>query len=181
MLQVPSLQRENVQGEIRMCPSGKYVKPMAMRPEDFDIVDIAHHLSRLCRYNGGTAGYLSVAEHCVKVSQHLIDSGYEDLALEGLMHDLFEAYGGDIVNPLKSLPAFAFFRRMEARAEAVAAPVFKLAYDPDKGGWPEQVHIADKECGRIERLECRDDPASAMHWEDAKALFLLWYQRLRRV
>jgi len=36
--------------------------------DDIDIVDIAHALSMLCRYNGHTKRFYSVAEHCYLLS-----------------------------------------------------------------------------------------------------------------
>lgn len=86
----------------------KDVDLLAMKPEDFNIEEIAHALSLQCRYNGHTARFYSVAEHSVRVSeaidrelQDASPTGRAQLAFEGLMHDAAEAYTGDIVSPLK--------------------------------------------------------------------------------
>jgi len=40
--------------------------------DDIDINDIAHSLSKLCRFAGHTKKFYSVAEHCVHVSNVLV-------------------------------------------------------------------------------------------------------------
>jgi hypothetical protein len=55
-------------------------------PEMVEIVDVAHHLSLLCRFNGAVRSFYSVAEHCVRASFH-VDKRY---ALRALLHDATE-------------------------------------------------------------------------------------------
>ena len=43
-------------------------------PEDILIEDIAVHLSRIARWNGGTKKFYSVAEHCCAVQHGLSPS-----------------------------------------------------------------------------------------------------------
>lgn len=76
------------------------------RPEDFCIEDVAHGLSRICRYTGACDQHLSVAEHSVHISDWLLDTeGCKRLALIGLMHDAPEALSGfgDVSRPSKGL------------------------------------------------------------------------------
>jgi 5'-deoxynucleotidase YfbR-like HD superfamily hydrolase len=71
--------------------------PLDPRPEDFVIEDIAHGLSNICRYNGHTREFYSVAEHCVLMSQCVSP----EAAFLALMHDASEAYVCDVPKPLK--------------------------------------------------------------------------------
>jgi hypothetical protein len=79
--------------------SGKAFYVTDPKPEDIDILDIAHSLSMQCRYNGHTKGFYSVAEHSVLVA-NLVPPR---LRLQALLHDASEAYVGDVIRPIKRL------------------------------------------------------------------------------
>lgn len=70
-------------------PTASMIKP----------VDIAHALSRLCRFNGHTRAHYSVAQHSLIVAS-LVPVEYQ---LVALLHDATEAYIGDMTQPLKAV------------------------------------------------------------------------------
>ena len=93
--------------------SGEKMYPLDPRPEEVKIVDIAHALSNLCRFNGHCNEFYSVAEHSCHVfdylsGKHLDKPGAIDLEIRfsGLMHDSSEAYLLDFPRPLKQSPEF---------------------------------------------------------------------------
>ena len=68
-------------------------------PHDILIEDIAVHLSRIARWNGGTYRFYSVAEHCCRCCD--IAGDKDKLLL--LLHDAEEAYWGDTISTVKSI------------------------------------------------------------------------------
>lgn len=121
--------------------SGVQYWPAAPRVQDVRIIDIAHHLSMLCRFTGACRFFYSVAEHSVLVSQIVPP----EHALCGLLHDATEAYTNDINKPLKrSLPDY---QNIEALNWTVIADKFGLPWE-----MPEQVHAADYAMLRTEQV-----------------------------
>jgi hypothetical protein len=102
--------------------TGRRFVPRDPRPEDFDIRDVAHSLSLLCRFNGHCRQFYSVAEHSVRVSRVCPP----EAALWGLLHDLGEAYIGDLPRPIK--PMFPAFEEVETRLLRTAAVAFDLPW-----------------------------------------------------
>lgn len=100
--------------------SGRKVFPLDFRIEMFDIKDVAHALSNICRFVGHTPRFYSVAEHCCLVSDEVWrrTQDYEQ-TLQGLLHDASEAYLGDLSNPLKSSEEFGFYKSVERGIEQV--------------------------------------------------------------
>lgn len=95
-------------------------RPEAMR---YDIVVIAHSLSKLCRFTGHVSGnaIYSVAQHSVLVSRMVP----LEHALDGLLHDAHEAYVGDMSAPLKLLcPDYC---RVERAVEVACRRSFGLS------------------------------------------------------
>lgn len=109
--------------------SGHLIDIENLTSEDISLDDIAHHLSKICRFNGATpldVNY-SVGEHCINLSKYLLDKKYINLAKAALLHDASEAFLSDIVSPIKHcLPDY---KKLELNVQSV---IFKkyLMFDP---------------------------------------------------
>lgn len=134
--------------------TGKMFYLLDPRPEDIDIQDIAHHLARLCRFNGAGQSLYSVAQHCCIVAQECSPSN----KLHALLHDAAEAYIGDMVHPIKILPELAFYREVEQSIMSAVAVAFGL----ESSIMPEEVACADLVA---RRTEARDLGIFSPEWE----------------
>ncbi len=112
--------------------TGIQVWPLDPQPDQIDIVDIAHSLSMLCRFNGHSMKFYSVAEHSIHVSNIVSPEN----RLWGLLHDAAEAYLSDVPKPVKQ--QVDQFHPLEERMLAVIADRFGLTTEI-----PEEVHDAD--------------------------------------
>lgn len=122
-----------------MMPSGKQVFPLHLKLDDIDIRDIAHNLGHICRYNGGTDDFYSVAEHSSLICDALGRDGADSIVqLQGLLHDSPEYIFGDMIRPMKNAllrecpAAMEFLKEKEAVAEDLIAKKFGLprVFDP---------------------------------------------------
>jgi hypothetical protein len=114
--------------------TGRRFYPADPRPEDVDIVDVAHALAHVSRY-GGHCQFYSVAEHSVLVS-HMVPPEY---ALIGLLHDAPEAYIADVIRPVKRiLTRENLYFSLEQRIWEVIARRYGVA-----ATLPEAVKVAD--------------------------------------
>lgn len=115
------------------------VDPLNPNVDTINIEDIAHALSRQCRYNGHCDGFLSVARHSIWVSERLKEQGHDvTLQLTGLLHDSAEAYLGDLVRPIKHTEFGTTYLKVEAALEEVIALKFSLPFP-----FPTEVREAD--------------------------------------
>jgi uncharacterized protein len=98
--------------------SGVKFFPFDPRPEDINIIDIAHALSKQCRFGGHPKIFYSVAQHSLFVAQLLREKGADALVqLYGLLHDATECYMVDLPSPIKrQLPKY---KRAEKRLHVV--------------------------------------------------------------
>lgn len=74
--------------------------------DDICLQDIAHHLTKICRYGGalGLNQHYSVAQHSILLAEYAKKVGYDiDVQRAMLLHDATEAYLGDIISGLKHL------------------------------------------------------------------------------
>lgn len=113
--------------------TGRDFWPLAVKPDDIHIMDIAVGESRECRYGKQTLRFYSVAEHSVIVSRlvgvaaraaGLDEATAIALEREGLLHDSDEGYLPDMPRPMKYDPAFNF-APFVAAGRAIQAAVFE--------------------------------------------------------
>ncbi|MEL6287765.1 MAG: HD family hydrolase [Pseudomonadota bacterium] len=110
--------------------SGRRLDLLAPDPADIDIVDIAHGLARVARWNGQTAGAhaFSVAQHSVLVAEifsALMPATDERARCAALLHDAAEYVVGDLISPFKRAIG-ADYRRFEDRLMAAVHARFGL-------------------------------------------------------
>jgi 5'-deoxynucleotidase YfbR-like HD superfamily hydrolase len=160
----------------------KRIYPLSPVPKDIDIVDIAHSLSMMVRYNGHCEEFYSVAQHSVLVS-HVAK---EEYALHGLLHDASEVYLSDFPGPIK--PSFPDYLEAEERVMMVVFDKFGLKYPI-----PANVELADRFISAVEVRDIINDdykewnlpnPGSApkikpVGHKEAEKMFLDRYMEIR--
>ncbi len=87
-------------GNYIQTASGKLFWPLDPLAEEVELDDIAHALSRMCRWTGHVREFYSVAQHACMVAE-LVRPVAPHLALAALHHDSAEAYLSDICSPTK--------------------------------------------------------------------------------
>ncbi len=102
--------------------SGGFFDFVDIEQSEFTIEDIAHNLSRICRYTGAVEKHFSVAQHSTLVS-YAVDKEH---ALAAHLHDASEAFMNDLNSPLKKLiPAY---KRLEIKVEKEIFKRFGLKF-----------------------------------------------------
>ena len=103
---------------------------------DISLKDIAHHLSKICRYGGALEldKHYSVAQHSIQLANYARKRGHTiELQRALLMHDATEAYLGDVVSGLKQhLPDYM---RIESTLDAIIKKKYKIYLTP----WQEPI------------------------------------------
>jgi hypothetical protein len=136
----PQMAKQPARGDWMQTYTGRAFYPLEPNPGDVDLLDIAHGLSMLCRYNGHVSRFYSVAEHCVLMSFAVAP----EHALWALLHDATEAYLGDMIRPLKrQMPAY---RAVEQEVMTAICDRFGLDYE-----CPDEIKAADTRILRDER------------------------------
>ena len=123
------------------------------KPEDIDIIDIAHALSNQCRYAGHTQTFYSVAEHSYWVSKRVTPEN----ARVALMHDAAEAYLPDVPGPIKQCLGDSW-HGIERRIWAAIAEAFGL-----NPVIPDGVHDIDTRILLDEREHLMKKPPAPWH------------------
>lgn len=165
-------------GDYIQTYTGRKFYPCDPRPEEIDILDIAHSLSNQCRFSGHCLSFYSVAQHSVLVSDNLSSVD----RLWGLLHDASESYLVDLPRPLKRSPPLGpIYTNLENRLMSAIAERFSLP-----GEIPSAVKHMDNRLLMTERrdlmaltedewIETADPlPERIIPWVpgDAEALFL---------
>ena len=182
--------------------SGRVFYPHAPALAEIFLEDIARSLSMQCRFNGHCEAFYSVAEHSrwvslrvapveeldilAKATSDVGKQAYQDLVhtgLFGLMHDAAEAYVGDMVSPVKHVPAMSPFRLVEDKIQRTIAERFDFwdYFCGSKLKAPsEAVKLADRRLLLTEKRDLRkpgkhDSPA----WEVGERTGLQPYDDLK--
>lgn len=111
---------------------------------DITLLDVAHALARIGRFNGHGSEFYSVAQHSVSVA--LFSPPH--FARWGLLHDATEAYVNDLPRPLKYREDMVPYRLLEKRVSRAIAERFNLSPLDE----PEEVREADREVTNAEAL-----------------------------
>lgn len=144
--------------------TGKAFWPLDPRPEDVDIMDIAHSLAMQCRFNGRCKQFYSVAEHSIITAKFCSPEN----RLWGLLHDASEAYVSDVPRPLK--PFIKGFKEIEDRITQVIAERFGLP-------WPMPAQV--KEVGsRLLANEIWLMETPPMDWNVRDGFDKVWFECL---
>lgn len=166
---------------------GRKFFPLDPRAEDVEILDIAHHLSHICRWSGAVKSFYSVALHSLHVSMMV----RREHALAALCHDAAESFLCDMPSPVKrGFPEYAVHedRLMKVISQALgfeypfapevhqadAAALFlesKFFFDFERGEIPEVE--PPRHCNWNFPIVCSATPAQVKSW------FLSEYARLK--
>jgi hypothetical protein len=90
---------------LKCIPSGRKISFLHPTIDQIHIEDVAHHLSLINRYCGGSDRGYNNAQH----SWFIATMAPQPLKLPCLLHDGAEAYTGDLPGPLKHLPGMEFY------------------------------------------------------------------------
>ncbi len=115
-------------------------------PSQVFVLDIAHALAHLCRFNGHASRHYSVAQHSLVVAS-IVPAEHK---LAALLHDATEAYVGDMVRPLKQV--MPEYKQIEQRIWLAICERFDIAPE-----LPECVREADMIALATERAQLMPD------------------------
>ena len=82
--------------------TGRRINPLEADEDMIDIRDVAHSLSLMCRANGHSRYFFSVAQHSINCAKEAVERGLDArTVLFCLLHDGSEAYLSDVTRPVK--------------------------------------------------------------------------------
>lgn len=158
-------------GQVRMY-SGKVFDFVEPSPAQLDILDIAKGLSQSTRWNGQTSRPVFIGEHCLEMY-----SMVSDYKLSALMHDASEAYMGDLVRPLKSIPSMSEYLDVEDSLMKMLAEKFNFTYP-----LPDVVVTADNHLLQVEwEHYVLRDAQSPMSSDQVFSEFIAAYEHCKRM
>ncbi len=153
---------------LKQMPSGRMVDLMRLAPQEVDWAgDVAPALAEIARFDGAAGGW-SVLDHLITGFDLLSFAGLEAQGL-WLLHDVHEAYLGDISTPARDMvaacadaefegkPGYAPGWMVKAAVKAAKArldgPIFAAAQAPPLAGHPMAalIHRHDLQMMRLER------------------------------
>ena len=111
--------------------SGRRIYLSSMSEKDIQLKDIAHHLTKICRYGGALNlnQHYSVAQHSVLLASYARANGYTlDIQRALLLHDATEAYLGDVVSGLKAL--LPDYKDIERGVQGLIAEKYGISLAP---------------------------------------------------
>lgn len=127
-----------------------FLQPLAA---EIHVEDVAHSLSQLCRYNGHTKAFYSVAEHSILICDWIaanFPGASQQVLRTALLHDVAETYLGDMSRPVKhQMPQF---KELEHIIEGAAAERFDIELP-----FPAVVEECDARILVDEREQCMSD------------------------
>lgn len=149
--------------------SGRRLDLLDPSPMDIEIIDIAHGLARVARWNGQTVGEhaFSVAQHCLVVEEimvHIKPDLEPRWRLAGLLHDAPEYVIGDMISPFKAALGVDY-RTFEDRLETAIHVRFGLSAKTP-ADIKKLIKEADRACAFFEAVQL----AGFQH-DEALALF----------
>lgn len=109
--------------------SGRTIDLKRLSPEDIHLGDIAHHLTKICRFGGAMAlgSHYSVARHSLNLAYYAIDNKLKPNIIKAcLMHDASEAYLGDIVTGLKGILIDYKYNQLETTVQEMIADKYDI-------------------------------------------------------
>src|SRR5690606_8084626 len=135
--------------------SGRRLDILDPSPLDVELMDIAHGLARVARWNGQTQGDFpfSVAQHSVLVleSFRALNPAADDRAqLYALLHDAPEYVMGDIISPFKAAMG-GNYKQVEGRLLAAVHLRFALGAVPPTA-LTRRIKRADREAAYVEAV-----------------------------